>query len=61
LYTAILYGITAPVLIGVILHISNSPKIMGEHTNSWLSNILGFITLVLMTFAAIGLLYFQLT
>jgi len=34
---------------------------MGEHTNSWLSNILGFIALVLMTFAAIGLLYFQLT
>ena len=61
LYTAILYGITAPVLIGVILHISNNTKIMGEHTNSWLSNILGFIALVLMTLAAIGLLYFQLT
>ncbi len=59
LYTAILYGITAPVLIGVILHISNNSKIMGEHTNTRLSNILGFIALVLMTFAAIGLLYFQ--
>src|SRR5882672_1369994 len=52
LYTAILYGVTAPVLIGVILHISNNSKIMGEHTNTWLSNILGFIALVLMTFAA---------
>jgi NRAMP (natural resistance-associated macrophage protein)-like metal ion transporter len=61
LYTAILYGITAPALIGVILHISNNPKIMGEHTNSWLSNILGYMALVLMTFAAIGLLYFQFT
>ena len=59
LYTAILYGITAPVLIGAILHISNNPKIMGEHTNSWLSNILGFIAFVLLTFAAVGLLYFQ--
>jgi NRAMP (natural resistance-associated macrophage protein)-like metal ion transporter len=60
LYTAILYGITAPVLIGVILHIGNNAKIMGEHTNSRLSNILGFIALILMTFAAIGLLYFQI-
>jgi len=59
LYTAILYGITAPALIGVILHISNNTKIMGGYTNSSLSNILGFIALVLMTFAAIGLLYFQ--
>lgn len=61
LYTAILYGITAPVLIGVILHIGNNTKIMGEHTNSWLSNILGFVALILMTLAAIGLLYFQLS
>jgi Mn2+/Fe2+ NRAMP family transporter len=59
LYTAILYGITAPVLIAVILHISNNPRIMGKHTNSFLSNILGFIALILMTLAAVGLLYFQ--
>jgi len=60
LYMAILYGITAPALIGVILHISNNTKIMGDYTNSRLSNTLGFIALILMTFAAIGLLYFQL-
>jgi len=59
LYTAILYGLTAPALIGVILHISNNSKIMGAFTNTRLSNILGFITLVVMTLAAIGLLYFQ--
>ncbi len=59
LYTAILYGVTAPVLIGVILHIGNNSKIMGKHTNSRLSNILGFIALILMSLAAIGLLYFQ--
>jgi Mn2+/Fe2+ NRAMP family transporter len=58
LYTAILYGLTAPVLIAIILHIANNKKIMGKNTNSWFSNILGFITLVLMTIAAIGLIYF---
>lgn len=58
LYTAILYGLTAPVMIAVILHIGNNKKIMGEFTNSRLSNILGFITLILMTGAAIVMLYF---
>ena len=59
LYTAILYGLTAPVLIAIILHIGNNKAIMGENTNSKLSNILGGITLLVMTFAAIALLYFQ--
>lgn len=59
IYTAILYGLTSPVLIAIILHIANNKKIMGEFTNSKLSNMLGIITLLLMTFAAIALLYFQ--
>ena len=58
LYTAISYGLTAPVLIAIILHIGNNKKIMGEHTNSRLSNTLGFLTLILMTASAIGLIYF---
>jgi NRAMP (natural resistance-associated macrophage protein)-like metal ion transporter len=59
LYTAILYGLTSPVLIAMILHIANNKKIMGEHTNSVLSNVLGFMTLLLMTAAAIGLIWFE--
>jgi NRAMP (natural resistance-associated macrophage protein)-like metal ion transporter len=59
LYTAILYGLTAPVMIAVILHIGNNKKIMGSHTNNRFSNILGFFTLLLMTAAAIGLIWFQ--
>lgn len=59
IYTAILYGITAPVLIGIILHIGNNEKIMGKFTNSKLSNILGVITLIVMTLSAGLLLYFQ--
>lgn len=58
-YTAILYGLTAPVLIAIILHIGNNKKIMGVHTNSRLSNVLGFFTFVLMTVAAVALVYFQ--
>ena len=58
LYTAISYGLTAPVLIAIVLHIGNNKKIMKENTNSTISNVLGFITLVLMTVAAVAMIYF---
>jgi NRAMP (natural resistance-associated macrophage protein)-like metal ion transporter len=61
IYSAILYGLTAPVLIGIILHISNNKKIMGKFTNGKTSNVLGFATLVLMTVAAVILVYMFLT
>lgn len=60
LYTAVLYGLTAPVLIAIILHISNNKKVMGKFTNGRTSNILGFATLLIMTAAAVTLIYLQL-
>lgn len=59
IYTAILYGLTAPVLIAIILHISNNKTIMGKNVNGWLSNVLGFAALMIMTIAAVVLLYLQ--
>jgi NRAMP (natural resistance-associated macrophage protein)-like metal ion transporter len=59
IYTAILYGLTAPVLIAIILHISNNKKIMGANVNGKLSNFLGFSALIIMSVAAIALLYIQ--
>ena len=59
LYTAILYGLTSPILIAIVLHISNNKKIMKENTNSKLSNFLGFLTLIVMTAAAVALIYLQ--
>lgn len=58
-YSAVLYGLTAPVLIAIILHICNNPKVMGEYTNDRKANILGFGTLVLMTLCALALLVLQ--
>jgi NRAMP (natural resistance-associated macrophage protein)-like metal ion transporter len=60
IYTAILYGITSPVLIAIILHISNNKKIMGKFTNGVGSNIFGTVALIVMTASAALLLYFQL-
>ena len=59
IYTAILYGITAPVLIAIILHIANNKKIMGMYVNGKAANIFGGIALLLMTLSAGLLLYFQ--
>jgi Mn2+/Fe2+ NRAMP family transporter len=59
LYSAILYGLTAPVIIAIILHICNNKEIMGEHVNGRRANVLGGLTLLLMTVAAVTLLYLQ--
>lgn len=59
IYTAILYGVTAPVLIGIILHISNNKDIMGEYTNTRYLNVMGGIALFIMAVSAValGILY----
>lgn len=59
LYSAILYGLTAPVIIVIIMHICNNKKIMKDHVNGLRANILGTLTLLLMTVAAFAMLYFQ--
>lgn len=57
LYTAVLYGITAPVLIAVILHICNNKRIMGRYVNRKWSNIWGGLALLIMTISAGVLIY----
>jgi Mn2+/Fe2+ NRAMP family transporter len=59
IYTAILYGLTAPLMIVIVIHICNNKKIMGKFTNGLLSNFLGILTFVLMTLAAVALIYLQ--
>lgn len=55
-YTAVAYGITCPITIALILHISNNKKILGKEVNSRRSNLIGFVTLILMSLAIILLL-----
>ena len=59
IYTALLYGLTAPVMIAIIMHICNNKKVMGEFTNKKWPNILGSTTLILMSAAAVALVWFQ--
>lgn len=59
IYTAVLYGLIAPVVIAMVLHISNNKKVMGTYTNSVWSNFIGFLTLLLMAIAGVILLNFM--
>lgn len=53
-YTSVIYGLMAPVLIAIILVLANNKGLMGTRTNGTATNILGALTLVLMTAAAVG-------
>ncbi|MFT4075113.1 MAG: divalent metal cation transporter [Asticcacaulis sp.] len=59
IWSAILYGVTSPVIIAIVLHISNNKAVMGKYTNGAWSNVLGGLALLLMTAAAGFMLYFQ--
>ncbi len=52
-YTAIVNGVMAPPLMIMILLISNNKSIMGRHTNSLFSTLLGWIITAIMSAAAI--------
>ncbi len=56
-YTAILSGLIAPLLMILIMLIGNDRKVMGKHTNSRFSNIVGWIITGAMTLAAAALLF----
>ncbi len=60
LFTAVLYGITAPIIIGIILHICNNPIIMKEYINKPIYNFLGVFALLLMGISAGFLLWFMM-
>lgn len=61
IYTALLYGLTAPVMVAIVLHVANNRDVMGEYRNGLRSNILGTITFLLMTACVLFLLYDQLS
>jgi Mn2+/Fe2+ NRAMP family transporter len=59
IYTAILYGLTAPVIILIVLHICNNKEVMGDKVNGKWSNGLGFAAFVLMAASGVMLIWFQ--
>lgn len=60
LYTAVVYGVISPMIIAIILHICNNAKIMDGHKNTWVSNLFGGATLVLMSAASLLFFWFSI-
>ncbi|MCX6784117.1 MAG: Nramp family divalent metal transporter [candidate division WWE3 bacterium] len=59
-YSAVVNGLTAPLLMVIILSIANNKAVMGARTNSKFSNFLGISATLIMTAAAVALLLFSL-
>jgi Mn2+/Fe2+ NRAMP family transporter len=59
LLTTILYGITTPFLIAIILSVANNRKIMGQYKNNRISNISGIFIMLLMLANLFVLGYFM--
>lgn len=57
-YSALLNGLTAPVVLYLIVKISSSEKIMGEFKNSKVYTFFGMATFIIMTIVAILALFF---
>ncbi len=54
-WTAVINGVLAPPLLVLIMLIANNKAIMGERVNNWWLNLLGWLTAIVMSAAAIGL------
>jgi NRAMP (natural resistance-associated macrophage protein)-like metal ion transporter len=53
----IVQGISTPLLMIVVMRVTNNPRIMGSCTNTAKMNVLGWITVVVMVAALAGLLF----
>lgn len=53
-YSAVIYGLLAPFLIGIVMVLANNKNLMGKRTNGRATNILGGITFIIMSAAAVG-------
>lgn len=60
IYTAVAYGVTTPVLIGLVLHICNNRKVVHRYANRRMANILGILALILTGAAAVALIVMSL-
>ena len=56
LWSAVVNGVLAPPLVIIILFVCNNERIMGRYRNRTMLNVLGWITAILMSAAAIAML-----
>jgi len=52
---AVVNGAISPVLIAIILAVSNDRRVLGRHVNGRMSNVLGALTVAIMGVSAAGM------
>lgn len=57
LYSQVLGGVLAPILVSLILIMCNDKKIMGTYVNRWFDNLFGWVTVVVLFLGSAGLLW----
>lgn len=55
IWSAVINGLLAPPLIAIVLVVCNNKRVMGEHRNGRVLNLLGGLAVVMMTAAAVAL------
>lgn len=58
-YTAVIFGVISPILIALVIHMANNPKIMGQYTSRLSSNILAYILLIVMSVSVIAMFFLK--
>jgi NRAMP (natural resistance-associated macrophage protein)-like metal ion transporter len=56
-YTAVIFGMVSPVIIALVIHMANNPKVMGQFTSRPLSNILAYILLLIMSASVVAMFF----
>ncbi len=56
-YTAVIFGVISPVLIAMVIHMANNPKIMGAYTSRLWSNIIAYILLIIMSASILAMIF----
>ncbi len=56
-YTAIIFGVISPLLIALVIHMANNPKIMGAYTSRLWSNIIAYILLIIMSVSIAAMIF----
>lgn len=58
-YSQVLAGVIAPILLVLLLLICNNRRIMGEATNGWFFNLFGALTVLVMAGTSILLIFYH--
>ena len=60
IFAAVVNGIVAPVILVLILFLSNNKKVMGEKVNHPITTVLGWLITILMAVAGIATIFFSI-